>query len=126
MSHITLVGITEQQHSSCKHSLQSQYCNQSSPSNNSDQSPSHIGHCESSTTCLLTFLANFSDFLLSVLTFLAFGCFMAFASAFFNFFSLAKGFCWIFWFCWAMLSARDCLYAELWRTSNNLKLLRPL
>ena len=69
MSHMRLVGVTEQQHSSCNRSLHSQYCNQSSPGNDSDQSPSHIGHCASFTTCLLAFLANFSNFLLSVLAF---------------------------------------------------------
>jgi hypothetical protein len=111
MSHITVVGVTEQQQSSCNNFSHLQHWTQSSPGNDSDQNPSHIGHCESSTMFMLTFLA-FADFLLSVLAFLAFGCFML--AAFIDFFSLkAESFCLLFLFCSAMFSTRDCLYGEL-------------
>ena len=43
MSHITLVGVTEQ-HSSCNHSLHSQHCNQSSPRQGfKSKSITHLG-----------------------------------------------------------------------------------
>ena len=44
MSHITVVGVTEQQQSSCNHFSHLQHWTQSSSGNDSDQNPSHMGH----------------------------------------------------------------------------------
>ena len=101
MSHMRLVGVTEQQHSSCNRSLHSQYCDQSSPGNDSDQSPSHIGHCASFTTCSPQLSST--SFLWSKV----FAGFSGFAGVLAGF----AGVCWIFWLCWG--------YGELWRTMEN-------
>ena len=59
MSHITVAGVTEQHYytSYTLHATTFHTCNIGPTGNNSDQNPSHIGHCESSTMSMLTFLA---------------------------------------------------------------------